>query len=351
MWKHDTEIIDFSCNINPLGPPNEIPRIIHENINKIVCYPDDTCTQLKSTISNYLSVPEEHVIVGCGSTELIKAFAEAFVRPGDRVLVESPTYDEYAFYCRVMGGVVDKVSLGENEEFRLSVDSLFDSINTDTRAVFICNPNNPTSRFEPKNKILEVVEECESRNILVFVDEAFIDFVGEGRSASCIHEVQNYDNLFVSRSLTKIFSIPGIRVGYGLGSKELVEYMDKTRLSWSVGVLEQFIASELLKSCDSYLDSTVKFVEIEKRYLYERISSIEGYEPLRPDANFLFIKIAQLGIDSTDFKNIMLDKGFLIRDCRSFGEEYSNYIRIGVKNRNLNDTLLEALKEVSEISV
>ncbi|MHA1263245.1 MAG: hypothetical protein ACTSSA_14375 [Candidatus Freyarchaeota archaeon] len=87
------------------------------------------------------------------------------------------------------------------------------------------------------------------------------------------------------------------------------------------------------------------------RYLYEQISGIEGYEPLRPDANFLFIKIAQLGIDSTDFKNIMLDKGFLIRDCRSFGEEYSNYIRIGVKNRNLNDSLLEALKEVSEISV
>lgn len=348
VWKYDVGLIDFSCNLNPLGPPKEIIKIIQKNIDNVVRYPDDACTSLKSTLSDYYNISREHIIVGCGSTELIKAFAETFVKFNDHIIVPFPTYGEYAFYCQFMGGIIDKTPLKEEEGFLLNLELLFDLIDRSIKAVFLCNPNNPTSRFESKSKILELIEECETRNILVFIDEAFIDFLREGRSGSCVPEVQNHDNLFISRSLTKIFSIPGIRVGYGVGGKELVKYMDKTRLSWNVGVLEQFIATELIKNCDSYLKRTIKFVELEKKYLYEQISQIKGFEPIRPDANFIFTKIKQLGINSADLKNIMIDRGFLIRDCTSFGEDFSDYIRIAVKIRDLNNIFLKALKTVSE---
>ena len=348
MWKYDADLIDYSCNLNPLGPPKEIIKIIQKNIDNVVRYPDDECTSLKSTLSDYHNISREHIIVGCGSTELIKAFAETFVKSNDHIIVPFPTYGEYAFYCKFMGGIIDKTPLKEDEGFLLNIESLFDLIDKSTKAVFLCNPNNPTSRLESKIKILELVEECETRNILVFIDEAFIDFLREGRSGSCVPEVQNHDNLFVSRSLTKIFSIPGIRVGYGVGGKELVKYMEKARLSWNVGVLDQFIASELIRNCDSYLDRTVKFVELEKGYLYEQVSRIKGYEPFRPDVNFILVKIKQLGINSTDFKKIMMNRGFLIRDCSSFGEGFSDYIRIAVRNRDFNNVLIEALKTVSE---
>lgn len=288
------------------------------------------------------------MIVGCGSTELIKVFAETFIKPNDHIIVCSPTYDEYAFYCRLMGGLINRVSLNEDREFQLEAKSLFEQVNSSTKAVFLCNPNNPTSRYEDKKKILEIIEECESRNILVFVDEAFIDFLKEGKNGSCVPEVQNHDNLFVSRSLTKIYSIPGIRVGYGVGGKEIIKYMNKARLSWNVGVLDQIIASELIRNCDHYLKRTVEFVDSEKRKLYTQVSRIPGYEPVRPDVNFLFIKIGRLGLSSTDFKSIVLDRGFLIRDCVSFGENFSDYIRIAVKNRSQNTLLLEELKKVSE---
>lgn len=348
VWKYDVALVDFSCNLNPLGPPKEIINIIQRNIDSIVRYPDDTCTNLKLALSDYHDLPREQLIVGCGSTELIKAFAEIFVKQNDHIIIPFPTYGEYAFYCQFMGGVINKISLMEDEEFSLNVESLFDSIDKSTKAIFLCNPNNPTSRFESKSKILEVVEECEARKVLVFVDEAFVDFLREGRNGSCVSEVESHDNLFVSRSFTKIFSIPGIRVGYGVGGKELVKYMDKARLSWNVGVLNQFIATELVRNCNSYLERTVEFIELEKKYLYTQVSRINGYKPFKPDANFMLIKIKNLELNSTDFKKIMLDQGFLIRDCSSFGEEFSNYIRIAVKSRDLNNNLLKAFKIISE---
>ncbi len=348
VWEHSPHLIDFSCNLNPFGPPEETIKIILENMNYIINYPDDQCTHLKSTLSDHLDVPLRNIIVGCGSTELIKAFAEAFVKQNDHVIVCSPTYDEYAFYCQFMGGIVDRVPLREDKEFFLEAESLFELVDGSTRAVFLCNPNNPTSRFESKNKILEVVEECENKSVMVFIDEAFIDFLREGKSNSCVSEVQNHDNLFVSRSLTKIFSIPGVRVGYGVGGEEIIKYMDKARLSWNVGILEQALACGLIGDCHSYLERTVRFVETEKRRMYEKLSCIGGYQPVRPDANFIFVKIKELGVNSTDFKNIMLTHGFLIRDCSSFGEAFSNYIRIAIKKSEQNAGLLEKLKAVSE---
>lgn len=348
MWKHNTNLIDFSCNLNPLGPPDELIDIIQENIHNIIHYPDDQCAHLISTISDHINISQGQIIAGCGSTELIKAFAETFVKPNNHIIVFSPTYDEYGFYCQFMGGIINRIPLMEDKEFQLETESLFGQVDGSTKAVFLCNPNNPTSRYENKGKILEVVEECETRNILIFIDEAFIDFLRDGKNGTLIPEVQNHDNLFVSRSLTKIFSIPGIRVGYGVGGKEIIKYMNKARLSWNVGVLDQIIASELIQNCGAYLERTVKLVETEKRNLYKQLSHIPGYEPIRPDANFMFIKIKQLGVKSTDFKNIMMKKGFLIRDCSSFGESFSDYIRIAVKNRDQNITFLEELKTVSE---
>ncbi len=348
VWRYGDGLLDFSCSLNPLGPPGDVVRAVLGSLDKISCYPDDSCSLLKSELSMFMGVAEDLVTVGCGSTELIKAFADVFVEPGDRVLVEHPTYSEYAFYCRLAGGVVEKVPLCEEHGFTLDVDCLFEHIDSDTRAVFLCNPNNPTSRLEPKKKIMEVVEECEVRGVLVFVDEAFMDFLRDGRRSSCVPEVEGHDNLLVSRSLTKIFSIPGLRVGYGVGGRCLVEYIDKARISWGVGVIEQLVAVELLRSCGSYLERTVSLVEQEKEYLYRSISGISGYNAFKPDANFLFISVRELRVNAAMVKAALLGEGILVRDCGSFGEEYSSFIRVGVKERKPNEVLVEALRKLPE---
>lgn len=347
VWGRDG-VLDFSCSLNPLGPPRELASAILSGLDKVSYYPDDSCSLLRSELSLFLGTAEDLITVGCGSTELIKAFADAFVEPGDRVLVERPTYSEYSFYCRLAGGVVDEVPLCEERGFALDVDCLFERLDSNTRAVFLCNPNNPTSRLEPKRRIMEVVEECEARGVLVFVDEAFIDFVSGGRSSSCVPEVEGHENLFVSRSLTKIFSVPGLRVGYGVGGRGIVEYIDKVRLSWGVGLLEQLAAVELLRSCAPYLERTVKVVEREREYLYRSISEMAGYRVFKPDANFLFIKVSGLGVDAAFVKASLLADRVLVRDCSSFGGEFSGFIRVGVKRRELNEVLVDALKKLSE---
>ncbi|MEM4447512.1 MAG: histidinol-phosphate transaminase [Candidatus Jordarchaeales archaeon] len=341
-------MLDFSCSLNPLGPPVDVVKAVMNSLDKISCYPDDSCSLLKSELSLFIGVAEDLIAVGCGSTELIKAFAEAFLEPGDRVLVEQPTYSEYAYYCRLAGGVVEEVPLSEEHEFALDTDALFERLGSDVRAVFLCNPNNPTSRLEPKKKVLEVVEECEAKGILVFIDEAFMDFLREGRRSTCLHEVEGHENLFVARSLTKIFSIPGLRVGYGVGGRSLIDYIDRFRISWGVGVIEQLVAVELLRNCDSYLERTVSVVECEKNRLYQCVSKIPGYTVFRPDANFLFVKVKELGVNATTVKAMLLKNKILVRDCSSFGEEYSWFIRVGVKEREANDALIEALKNLSD---
>ncbi|MBS7288463.1 MAG: histidinol-phosphate aminotransferase family protein [Candidatus Freyarchaeota archaeon] len=341
-------VLDFSCSLNPLGPPREVVAAALSGLDKVSCYPDDSCSLLKSELSLFVGVAEDLIAVGCGSTELIKSFADAFVEPGDHILVEHPTYSEYAFYCRLAGGVVEEVPLCEEHGFALDVDCLFERLDSNTRAVFLCNPNNPTSRLESKKRIMEVVEECEAREVLVFVDEAFIDFLRDSRRFSCVPEVEGHENLFVSRSLTKIFSVPGLRVGYGVGGRGLVECLDKVRLSWGVGVLEQLVAVELLRRCAPYLERTVEVVERERDYLYRSISEIAGYTVFKPDANFIFIKVGGLGVGAAAVRSALLGDGVLVRDCSSFGGEFSNFIRVGVKERELNEVLVKALRGLPE---
>jgi len=133
-----------------------------------------------------------------------------------------------------------------------------------------------------------------------------------------------------------------------VGARELVGFIDKVRLSWGVGVLEQLVAAELLRKCGPYLEKTVSLVEQEKNYLYRRISETAGYMVFRPDANFLFISVRELGVDAATVRALLLGEGILVRECGSFGKEYSTFIRVGVKKRSLNEVLVEALKRISE---
>ena len=142
-----TEVRDFSSNVNPLGPPDRLGEYIAEAARDMENYPDDSCEGLKGAIASQYDVPPENIMVGAGSAELIRLFPEVFVRPGDRVVMPRPTFSEYGFACRLMGAEISDLPLPEDDSFRLDISSMIEAMVPETKAVYVCNPNNPTARM------------------------------------------------------------------------------------------------------------------------------------------------------------------------------------------------------------
>lgn len=344
------EVKDFSSNVNPLGPPERLGEYIAEAARDMENYPDDSCAELKDAISSRYDVPSSGIIIGAGSAELIRLFPEVFVRPGDRVVMPRPTFSEYGFACRLMGAELVDLPLPEDDHFRLDIGSMIEEMVPGTRAVYVCNPNNPTARMLPRKEVLELVSEAARRDIMVFLDETLLELSERDRDVSCVSEVEGRDNLFIIRSFTKSFAMPAIRAGYGFGSPELIRYMDAARLSWNLGTLEQRVATRLMSEEQGHVRRAVGLLVDEKERMRSEIVRITSSKVGLPDSYFFFHHLDGLDLTSAQFREAMLRHNVLVRDCSSFGSPCHSYSRFCVKTRDKNDEFLDALRLVVDES-
>jgi threonine-phosphate decarboxylase len=345
VWGRE-QVRDFSSNVNPLGPPEKLARYIAEAAVDLENYPDDSCADLKEAIASRYGVTPDNLMVGAGSAELIRLFPEVFVRPGDRVVMPRPTFSEYGFACRLMGADIVDLPLSEEDKFRVHIGRTIDSLTPRTRALYLCNPNNPTARMLSRSEVLEIVSEAARRGTMVFLDETLLELSERDRDTTCVGEVEGNDNLFIIRSFTKTFAMPGLRVGYGFGSREVVRYMDAARLSWNLGTLEQRVAVRLMTEEQSHVRRAVSMLTGEKERMRSEISRILGKDVHLPDSYFFFHPLNGMGMTSPAFRDAMLRRNVLVRDCSSFGPPCHDYSRFCVKTRDKDDEFLEALRSV-----
>jgi threonine-phosphate decarboxylase len=345
VWKYYPQygsILDFSANVNPLGPPRKAIEAIEKNLWQIPFYPDPDSNTLREVISNYLGgISPGNIIVGNGSTELIYLFCEVFIRSGDEAIIPIPTFGEYENAVRKAGGIPKNVKLDEN--FKINPSSIIREIGPKTKMIFICNPNNPTSTLTSKDDLLEIIEYGDREEVLVFIDEDFIEFI-DG-DFSLVGEVRTYRNLFILRSLTKSFGLTGLRVGYGVSCEEIINLLSKGKIPWNVNCLAQAAAIAALQDTE-YLEKTRRLIREEREFLLNELKKIHGLKVFPAYANFIFIDIRQTGLTSTQLKEKMLKHGILIRDCSSFRGLDEYYIRVSVRTRRENERLLEALKSI-----
>jgi threonine-phosphate decarboxylase len=332
--------------VNPLGPPERLEQYIIEASRDLENYPDDSCSQLKEAISSNYGVPIDNVMVGAGSAELIRLFPEVFIRPGDRVVMPRPTFSEYGFACRLMGAEIVDLPLLEEDGFRLDIGEMIEAVSRRPRATYLCNPNNPTARMLSRGEVLEVVSEAARQEVMVFLDETLLELSDRDREVSCVNEVEGHDNLFIIRSFTKSFAMPGIRVGYGFGHRETVRYLDAARLSWNLGTVEQRVAARLMAEEQPHLRKAVGMLVSEKERMRSEIAGILGHSVPLPDSYFFFHPLNGLGLTSPQFRQAMLGRDVLVRDCSSFGPPCSSYSRFCVKTRDKDDEFLDAFGSV-----
>ena len=301
-------VIDFSANLNPF-----VPRVTPDfSPDLLGSYPDDQYMVLKETISARFNRPVDEIAVGNGSIELIRVFCLATLSPGKRVRVMNPTFGEYELSARLAGGL--PASPGEKAQVR-----------------FICNPNNPTGDLLPRRDILAMAGGCSGRHL--FVDEAFIELSDPAQSVADVRDPA----LFVLRSLTKCFAVPGIRFGYAFGDPDLIRKVETIRPPWSVNTFAEQYAIAAFQKYDQLAASRRK-ITLEREWLIQELSRFNL--TIHPSAvNFLLLTFP---FDAGPLCTRLLEGGVLVRDCHSFGLPES--VRIAIRTRDENRTLVEVLE-------
>jgi len=335
--------MDFSSNINPLGFSQKAVEAIRNSLGQIPVYPDSTSAALREAIAaSFGGITSNNIVVGNGSTELIYLFAETFLEKGDVALMPAPTFAEYENAVRKAGGKPRHLKLPTDFCIR---PNIFSGDIKDAKMAFVCNPNNPTSILTSHEVLTEIIEEALEEDVLLFLDEDFLEFVDEEKQVSLIDKINDYPNLFVLRSFTKVYGLTGLRVGYGIASEEITKLLSNAKIPWNVNCLAQAAASAALTDKE-HLKKTRELVRAERAYLTRELKRINSFKQYPADANFIFINIKESGFTSAQLKGKMLEEGILIRDCSSFRGLDDYYIRVAVKTRQENERLLEAFAKV-----
>jgi threonine-phosphate decarboxylase len=305
-------VLDFSASVNPFPPVIDW----HVDPADLSYYPDDRYSELKSRIAGVFSRDPEEICVGNGSIELIRAFCAVTlgnVRPARHFYLEPPTFGEYELSARLAGA-----------------ERTADPDKADVR--FVCNPNNPTGTLSLRADLLLQLERAKRHGGLLFCDEAFIGLADPRESLAGVRD----PGLFVLHSLTKTFSVPGLRIGFGFGDPDLVEKIETARCPWSVNAYAESFAMEALLHLDELAVSRAAIAK-ERDRLVLAISGL-GLTCQPSSVNYILI---ECGREATTLCEELARKNILVRDCTSFGLPTS--IRIAVRTRDENSQLLEAL--------
>ncbi len=307
-------VLDFSVCTNPFMPPPGINELL--GAAPIEQYPDSRAATLTGRLSERLGIPAENILAGNGTTELIRLVATTYFRNNDRVLILEPTYGEYEMASRLAGARLIKHRAVEEHNFTPVMDDFLAAIRQHRpRAVFICNPNNPTGKYLPRNDIEEVLE-IAGEGLLV-LDEAYIDFVESTWNSL---DLLGRSNVVVLRSLTKNYGLPGLRLGYAMAREEIIKDLHLALPPWNVNAVAQKVGTAVLED-DDYLRQSLRQVREASNRLVEGLSKL-GLEVLPSDAHYFLVKVG----NAAGFRRSLLKEGILVRDCTSFG--LPEYVRI-----------------------
>jgi len=326
-------VLDFSTCCNPYKPP-QIIRSAMAGCD-LRQYPDPESGAFIKGISRRLGIKADHIVAGSGSTELLRMAATAYFGPGDTIVIPSPTYSEYELSCKAVNAGVVRYTLGENQDFQLDADAFIAfTLPLSPKGLFICNPNNPTGHYLSRHEIEKIVNAFPDS--LIILDEAYIAFTGGSWDSLGLLD---YGNLFIVRSMTKDFALAGLRLGYGLASPPVIEILKKVRPPWNVSSPAQQAGLAAL-GCDDYVEKSCRHIESCKRYLIKSLSVL-GYRMLNTQTNFFLVKTGS----AAAFRQRLLKKDILVRDCTSFG--LPDYIRIAPRNMAGCRRLVMAMKEMA----
>lgn len=340
-----TSVIKLASNENPLGPSPKAIDAIQNALIQLYLYPDDNAYDLRNAIAKHHNVSEDQIVLGNGGAELIKMMAMTFLNPGDEVLLGTPSFGIYREDIKQMGVPFHEVLL--DRDFNYDLEAFCAAMNTKTKLVIICSPNNPTGTIVTRDKFEKFLS-IVPKTVLIVIDEAYFDFVDSIDYPNGLSYICQYPNLFVLRTFSKNYGLAGIRVGYGIANSEIVFYMNKVRVLFNVNSLAQVAAIAALQDKE-HLEASKMLVLKEKEFLYREFSLIElKYIPTY--ANFIAVEVPRkFNGDDKALCSALLRHGIIVRPGSD--QKMPGYLRITIGTRQMNEKLLEVLTLVCKEKV
>ena len=291
-------------------------------------YPDDNYTDFKKAVADYIGCKTQNISVGNGSSELLDLCVKTFVDTNELILSLDPTFSMYSIYAKIVNSRY--IGAGQGNDFIVDVDDVIKSIKENNpKLTIVCNPNNPTGTVIKRDKVLEIVK---STDEIVIVDEAYMEFSEE----SVVDEIKNYKNLIVVKTLSKAFSMAGIRTGYLLANEELVKTVEKVRPPYNLNSISAFLATKALQQKDKML-VYVNQVKKEREKVYKSLLDM-GIKAYPSGANFVFFYC-----DDKDLEDKLVKEDVLIR---KFGGKLDNHYRVTIGTNNENNAFVEVMKKL-----
>ncbi|WP_270180080.1 threonine-phosphate decarboxylase CobD [Alkalihalobacillus sp. CinArs1] len=326
---------DFSANLNPIGPPLELKERWNDSFEAITTYPDPKALSLTKKLANEWNVDEANVLIGNGGAELISLVGRFLA--GKRVCIVQPTFSEYENACRSNGCEVLNHSLEEGD-WELDAASIINKMKQ-VDALFLCSPNNPTGLAYSETEIKMLLDETKKHNCYLVMDEAFMDFLSDERSI--IPYTHTYQKLIVLRSLTKMYAIPGLRIGYMVANEGVINAVKKSQPHWSVNALA-LLAGEVCLNQYDHVKKTRHLIQQERENL-QRFFDAHSFQYSRSSVNFYLLRDHEKN-DQSELLHYLLHNEIVPRHTYNFAGLDGRWLRFAIRTPSENQRLMEVLK-------
>jgi len=328
--------VKLSSNENPLGPSPKAVRSIQKALDNIHRYPDGSATALRVKLAELWKLNSDRLIITNGSDEFFTLLAAAFIGQGENALSVRETFSQYRFAVRLFGAEIRESSLIEG---RYNLDGMLRLVNKKTRLVFVCNPNNPTGCYSTHREITTFLRSIR-KDIIVVLDEAYADFADKPDFPDARALLDEFPNLVVTRTFSKLYGLAGLRVGYAMGNAEVIAGARRASMPFNVNRLAQIAAGAALEDAE-HREKTLKLVHEERNYLSGELKS-RGIFHYPTQANFLCF---DLKTETAKLWDAIAFRGIVLRDLKSF--DLPHMARYTIGTRKNNRRLVEILDEIN----
>jgi histidinol-phosphate aminotransferase len=327
--------IKLASNENPLGPSPMAVKAIKNAIGKLNRYPDGSGYNLIQKISEHLGVSPKNIVLGNGSDDIIGMLTCGFLEPGDEAILPNPSFLMYEIMILSAGAIPVIVPL---KQLSIDLQAINKSITSKTRMVFLCNPNNPTGTVVFKEDFENFLKKIPP-DVIVVVDEAYIEFVRDQACARSIEYLDNDRPLVTLRTFSKVYGLAGLRIGYGVMPDEIANLLNRIRLPFNTNSLAQAAACAALEDT-VFFEKVITLIHQGLDFLYDSLDRL-GVKYFPTQTNFILIDVCK---DADAIYEKMLKQGVIVRSMRSYG--YPHYIRINAGLHEENVRFIKALEKI-----
>jgi threonine-phosphate decarboxylase len=333
----DRKPLDFSANINPLGIPKKVLAAAKVSLKDSNVYPDPLCRNLTTAIAVSERLPCSQIICGNGAADLIFRLALA-VKP-KLALIPVPTFAEYEKALASVDCRTEHHLLTAENGFILT-ESILPRLTSELDILILCNPNNPTGQTVEPDLLLRIAEICKQNEILLVLDECFNSFLDDSEQHTMKNELNRYLNIFILQAFTKLYAMPGLRLGYGLCADEsLMDRLFDVSQSWAVSNVATAAGIAALEQV-TYVEKSKKLIQEQRAYLKKQLNGL-NCEVIGSHANFIFFHTEEEQLEEK-----LKEKGILIRSCDNYIGLDNHYDRIAVRRKEDNQILIKALRSI-----